>query len=53
MSVGLKYKETNEEFDIDTSEKKRYHLLKKVMNHDSQIGDVHFIIHPKFNNELT
>lgn len=49
---GLKYKESNEEFDIDTSEKKVSFFRKGHESLSSPNGDVHFIIHPKFNNEL-
>lgn len=49
---GLKYNETNKEFNIDTSEKKVSFFRKGHESLSSPNGDVHFIIHPKFNNEL-
>jgi len=49
---GLKYIEKNEEFVIDTSEKKVSFFRKGHESLSSPTGDVHFIIHPKFNNEL-
>ena len=49
---GLKYIEKNEEFNIDTSEKKVSFFRKGHESLSSPTGDVHFILHPKFNNEL-
>ena len=49
---GLKTIETPVEFNVDTSEKKVSFFRKGHESLNSPTGDVHFLIHPKFDKEV-